>query len=96
MDIKNYHLTRHAIDRALDMGVTAQEIRECLMRPAKTKRSGKYPGCTNYLLGRIVCAVDPDKNVTTILWASAVYWKADLEIAPFEGREFRERERVNV
>lgn len=89
--IGDFRLSQHAIERALDMALDPQEIRECLLRPRDTAPSASHPGHQNYRLGRITCGVDPTTNtVVTIVWSSREDWKADLvDIGTYAGRAYR-------
>ena len=70
-DIGDWTLTKHAVQRALDMAVDAEELRDILCCPKRTWRSDKYEGCWNLSNGRITLAVDPDtRDVITVLWDS--------------------------
>jgi hypothetical protein len=92
MSITDFTISRHAAARALDMGVTAAEIKECLERPEGVQRSKKYPGRRNFNHGRIICTVAADMAVATIQWRTDELWAADLaEGPPCPGREYRGR-----
>lgn len=67
--IDGWGLTEHARARAVEMGVTAQEIRGCLSPSAVQSRSRTYPGCMNRWHGRLALATDPaTRTVITLLW----------------------------
>lgn len=89
MDISDFKLSRHAIDRALDMGIDAAMIRECLTNPTATQPSRKYPGTTNYRRGQITCGVSEENRVVTIVWSRQRGWRKDLSIGAYDGREYR-------
>jgi hypothetical protein len=76
------HISRHALARALDMGLTAEEIRDVLMRPTRRNlNSGRW-----YLnRGRLTAVVigdGVDAVVTTFTWATANAWVVDADCAP--------------
>lgn len=81
-------VSKHALERALDMGVTGEEIRAAWDKPRNTHRSGKT-GCWYLTRGRIVPVVRdsiPQATVVTVFWAKAADWAADLEFAPMRER----------
>lgn len=89
MIIDDFHITKHAISRALDMGVSADEVRRCLLHPETMVKSQRHPG-HNYRAGRITCAVSPGKQVLTVVWSSPDGWREDLEgAAVYGGRAYR-------
>lgn len=70
-------LSPHAIQRALEMGVTGDEIREAFETPEDVRWSSKH-GTFVYTRGRIALAVNPDRAlVCTVLWASRHDWRLD-------------------
>lgn len=88
MKIGDFTLTRHAIDRALDMGVDGAEIRRCLENPDKIRDSFHHEG-QNYSAGRITCGVKGD-HVITIVWSTNRGWAKDcLKLPAYAGREYR-------
>lgn len=91
MDISAFKLSRHAIDRALDMGIDAGMIRECLTNPTVVVQSTAHPGFTNYRRGKITCGVaNDDMTVCTVLWTHPSDWKRDLKKGAYaDGRECR-------
>lgn len=81
-------ISKHALDRALDMGVSGEEIRQCLFHPERVISSHKYPGTENYQAGRIVLAVRDD-TVVTVSWSSHDLWREDMARGEYAGRTFR-------
>lgn len=87
--IENFVVSRHAVDRALDMGVKGEEIRQCLLHPDRVVRSRRYPARKNYRRGRVMCAVEGHR-VVTVVWSSVDGWREDLEGNPeYNGRSYR-------
>lgn len=82
-----FTLTRHAIDRALDMAVTGEEIRNCILHPETVYRSRKYENTTNYRCGRIILAVR-DSAVVTVGWSTKELWCEDLDRGEYGGRHY--------
>lgn len=80
-------MSKHAIERALDMGVTGEEIRQCLEYPETNYKSKKYENTTNFMAGRLIVAVR-DNTVVTVGWATLDLWKEDLERGEYGGRHF--------
>lgn len=71
-----WHFTQHALARALDMAVDADDIKRVLTNPEVKQPSGKgYPdGYSIWASGRIALVVVPaDQVVVTILWRGVVY-----------------------
>ena len=83
-----FDLSKHAIDRALDMGVSGEEIRQCLMHPEIVQTSQKYENTLNYQAGRIVCAVR-DNTVVTVGWSTRELWCEDMARGEYGGRALR-------
>lgn len=69
MELDGWTFSWHALERAVDMAVPAEELRDVLAEPKATWQSDKYQGCqmrTNY---RIILACDPEaRAVITVLW----------------------------
>ncbi|WPH57714.1 hypothetical protein [Mycobacterium phage WXIN] len=87
-DLAEFTMSRHALRRALEMGVDPSEIRQCLIAPETMMRSKTHPG-RNYRAGRIACGV-VDNVVTTVVWSSSEGWRQDIETAGiYGGREYR-------
>lgn len=83
-------LTKHAIERALDMAVPGSEIRDCYQQPTEKKWNPKY-GCSTYSRGRLALSVRFDEDtqedvIVTILWANQEAWEADYKYGSVEGR----------
>lgn len=72
-----FTMSKHAIDRALEMGVTGEEIRAAYDRPAEIIWSSRYKAFC-YVRGRVTLAVTEDRTcVMTVLWASEHGWRGD-------------------
>lgn len=64
-------LTRHAFERAREMGVDLDEIRETIRNPETDyPGSAKYPGTRKATRGRLAVAYKPGDRplVITVLW----------------------------
>jgi hypothetical protein len=67
--IDDFTMSRHAIQRAVDMALNSHEIKRTLLSPNFIVDSNSYPGCQNYVGDRIVASVATDRKiVTTIVW----------------------------
>ena len=92
-----FEMTRHAIERALDMDVDGALIRTALEKPANVGYSrcfGTYlydykditvvvaKGVTRFLGG----AERPINRITTILWRNDKKWRKDLRRGDYGGR----------
>lgn len=85
-------MTKHAIDRALDMAIEGEEIREAFIHPERIYWLPRHEAWT-YQRGRIALGVREEGKthlVLTILWATDEAWVEDAVKAPLmEGRELR-------
>lgn len=83
-------MTKHAVDRALEMAVGGEEIRECLERPRRAFYDSAH-GVWVYSRGRISLPVAFEAQgprVTTVLWSSDGGWRTDAQVAPMpKGRD---------
>lgn len=69
MDIEGWTFSRHALMRAVEMAVDAEELRGVLLKPTRTVYSRKYKNAWVMSNGRISLCVNPeDKVVITVLW----------------------------
>lgn len=72
--VAGHGLTRHAAERMLEMGLTAWDVEEVLLRPEVTyEQAAKYgPGAEVRKLGKISVATGLDASgnriVRTVLW----------------------------
>lgn len=87
-----FTMSKHAIDRALEMGVTGEEIRATYDRPADIIWSIRYRAYC-YTRGRVTLAITEDRStVVTVLWSSEHGWRADYARGgDLAGRERRIR-----
>lgn len=85
--MSGYQMTMHAARRALDMLVTAEEIREALTRPEVTySQSIRGEGCQVRQAGRIALALC-GKRIVSVLYRKAESWsREDLEFALKDAR----------
>lgn len=90
MDINGFRMSRHALERALEMQLDGEKIRLCLTQPHCTEPDRREPGTTFYYRGDITCVVvDETNTVKTVLWRTDKAWRKDLKNRPCEGREYR-------
>lgn len=81
----DFVMTRHAVDRALDMALDPDEIRDAITRPRyehydhKTESDmftrGRVTACIRYRAGVA--------HVTTFLWARASDWARDNDYGEY-------------
>lgn len=72
-DITEWKFSSHAVDRALDMALDADELRLALTRPDYVRPSPptrpEYVGMKIHIRGRLAVAVNPStKTVITVMW----------------------------
>lgn len=73
-------MSQHAVTRALDMAVEGSEIADAYFRPRDVGRAGAMKEYRTRGRVSIVVAFDRDVPVvTTVLWATANGWVADME-----------------
>ncbi|MGW0682938.1 hypothetical protein ACWD2L_06190 [Streptomyces sp. NPDC002754] len=64
-------MSKHATERALDMAVDGEAIRDVLDSPQGAHEHPDYPGCEMWTRGRICLAVNPvERVVITVMWAT--------------------------
>lgn len=92
IQMRSVELSRHAIDRALDMNVTGEEIRAAIETPSSAYISRKHDAWL-FENGRIGVGLrrhwDDYRRwaVVTVIWATAEGWIADAMVAGMpEGR----------
>ncbi len=85
-----FRMSRHALDRALEMDVAGDEIRACFDRPEDVIWSRKY-SLFWFVRGRITLSVSEDRTtVVTVLWSNERDWRADYARGGnLQGRERR-------
>ena len=77
IDGRRIGFSRHALERAAEMKIGPDEIREAYIRPVAMAHSISYQGCTNYHGKRITLAMDlrcDPPHVVTVLWNSKENW----------------------
>ena len=72
-DIDEWNFSAHAVDRALDMALDADELRLALTRPHMMRNAPltrpEYEGCRIYIRDRISVVVNPEtKTGITVIW----------------------------
>jgi hypothetical protein len=88
-----FAMSHHALSRAVDMAVDADEILAAVERPrdrfwsertySEWRTRGRITAC-------VAVAPDGTPTVTTILWAKASGWVADAEFTPAKGRDLHD------
>lgn len=84
----DFVMSQHALARAVDMSVTAEEIRACWDNPRDQHWSDKHNGWV-LTRGRIALGVkdvEPLPVVTTVLWSTPAAYASDLEHGTLDGR----------
>lgn len=67
--LPEWQFTKHALIRAVDMAVDADDIKLCLHEPQVVTTVDAYPDCVLYLRERLALAVnEEDRIVITVLW----------------------------
>jgi len=80
-----FYLTRHAIARALDMGVDGDEILNAVATPQSVRRAES--GLELRTHGRITAVYDPGpRAVVTVMWRYAATRQSDVRRAEGYGR----------
>lgn len=95
VDMKDVTFSKHALQRALDMGVEGHDITAALTKPEYGYWSRKHSGwCATS--GRVSVAFRADVEdegrwvVLTTLWATEEAWEDDAAKAPLpDGRELK-------
>jgi len=89
-----FQLSKHALDRALDMGLTPEQIRNVVLTPeiriwSKSEKHGDawLQRCGD--LTAFVLDADEGRFVITFVWATDDAWKQDLAIGTYGGRTYR-------
>jgi hypothetical protein len=94
--LKGFRFSEHFLERALDMQLTPEQIRDTLLDPENLTRSKKYPDCWNHKRGDICLAVsDPKEDgrrvVVTAIWRTREAWERDIALGGYEDRECRKQ-----
>jgi hypothetical protein len=91
-----FRMSKHALERALEMNVAGEEIRACYERPVEMMWSQKY-ACWWFIRGRVTLSVTEDRTcVITVLWSNEHDWRADYARGgDLTGRERRTRTDMN-
>ena len=84
-----FQMSRHALQRAVDMAIEPDEIRDAFDRPREKFFSNRTQSWM-FTRGRVtLCLVEEPHGlvVTTILWARTSDWVADRQFGLLPGRE---------
>ena len=96
MTSTDFIISDHAMDRLMDMAVTAEEVKRALTSPESLHYS-RQPGVHFRTAGRVTLFVSDERDgegrrrVITALWASQSLWEADYAFPAPHGREPRRR-----
>lgn len=75
-------MSNHALERAVDMAVEGDEIRDCMERPRQVHPAGA--DADYYTRGRITLVVSRSAGVVkTVLWARASDWVKDRQFESY-------------
>jgi hypothetical protein len=87
-----FHMSKHALERALEMGAEGDEIRAAFEYPEDVIWSRKYSSWW-LIRGRITLSVTEDRScVITVLWSNEHNWRLDYARGgDLTGREHRSR-----
>ena len=91
MMLDGFRFSRHALQRALDMQLEPEQIRQCLQRPEYITQCRQRPEFDLYFNGDITVSVArANGTVATILWRGEDKWTQDLKDRPeYQGRSYR-------
>ena len=91
MDVGNYTISRHALERILDMNIPGEEVKQCLEFPLRIADSNRGDGRTLYYGKRITCVVqNHNLSVVTVLWKTLHDWNVDLSTGEYSDRRKRQ------
>jgi hypothetical protein len=85
----NVRMSKHALQRALDMRVPAESIQRAIHDPKTVTYSKRDRNTEYWRRGRIVLVVnrgDTECVVVTVLWATERDFKRDMRVAPYADR----------
>lgn len=69
MNVNGFTLSKHAIDRMTDRGMTMETLIDILLNPSVTYESNKFPGQMRYVKGDYCVCVDPiRKTIPTLFY----------------------------
>jgi hypothetical protein len=91
-----FNVTQHALHRALEMGITGDEINNAYTTPIETWRSPKYD-CQMRHRGRITLSIDTNQEpptIVTVLWSTPELWAASYQNGTGNGRNPRDAEQM--
>jgi hypothetical protein len=84
-----FTVSPHALQRALEMGVTGEEIRRTFESPKDRFWSQKHQSWT-YVHGRIALGIDEDQSrIITVLWSTQDGWLAEYKRGTTQDRQER-------
>jgi hypothetical protein len=84
-----FTVSPHALQRALEMGITGEEIRRTFENPDRHYWSQKHQKWT-YVRGRIALGMSEDQScIVTVLWSTQDGWLAEYERGTTHDRQER-------
>jgi hypothetical protein len=96
--VADFVMSHHALERAVDMAVTADEIRACWDNPLDQHWSPKHNGWV-ISRGRITLGVretDSLPVVTTVMWSTPAGYASDLEHGTLTGRSAEDMKKLRA
>lgn len=90
LDPNEFRFSKHFQRRALDMGLTPEQIADVLLHPETVSDSHKYPGSQNYRLGDLTFGVDVSQSpkvAVTAVWSNEQAWDRDMARGGYVDRE---------
>jgi hypothetical protein len=95
-DARPFNITKHALERGLEMGVMADEIRQAFLAPAEVWHSPKYDTQMRHR-DRVTLSIDIKQEppmIVTVLWSTPELWAASYEQGTGNGRNPRDQEQM--
>lgn len=89
---RRWRISKHALERALDMQIDGADIFAALDHPDQVVDSVKYPGSQHYKRGDFALSINFEHDipvVCTIVWATQQAWRDDLSHHNYGGRTLR-------
>ena len=89
---RQWQISKHALERALDMQLDGRDIFAALDHPDQITDSIKYPNSKHYRHGDFALSISFDYEIPvicTIVWATQQAWRDDLSHHTYGGRTIR-------
>ncbi|WP_344580451.1 hypothetical protein [Nonomuraea roseoviolacea] len=78
MNVGDFTMTKHALERAVEMAVTAEEVKAALYKPELRYDQADRPGQHVRMAGRIALAMQGTKIVTVLHRTGYDYKRGDV------------------